>query len=172
MDNVIIRKTAKEDLPRLLEVFATARSFMARTGNPHQWAEDYPSEALLNDDISKGDSYVVIHDGRIVGTFVLRLGIDPTYKVIYEGNWIDDGPYATIHRIASSGEIGGIFRRTVEFAQHECGYGSIRIDTHKDNKVMQAAIEREGFVYCGIIRCWNGSERMAFQRCLNGKIVV
>ena len=42
-------------------------------------------------------------------------------------------------------------------------YGSIRIDTHKDNSVMRNALLREGYRYCGIIRCWNGSERLAYQ---------
>ena len=42
-------------------------------------------------------------------------------------------------------------------------FTSIRIDTHRDNRVMRAAILREGFRYCGIIRCWNGTERLAYQ---------
>lgn len=28
---------------------------------------------------------------------------------------------------------------------------------------MQAAILKEGFSYCGVIRCWNGTERLAYQ---------
>ncbi len=24
-------------------------------------------------------------------------------------------------------------------------------------------IRKEGFAYCGIIRCWNGTERLAYQ---------
>lgn len=42
-------------------------------------------------------------------------------------------------------------------------YDSIRIDTHKDNVVMRNALLREGYLYCGIIHCWNGSERLAYQ---------
>lgn len=42
-------------------------------------------------------------------------------------------------------------------------YSSIRIDTHRDNRVMQHIIERYGFKYCGIIHCWNGDERLAYQ---------
>ncbi len=39
----------------------------------------------------------------------------------------------------------------------------IRIDTHRDNKIMQNALHKKGFSYCGIIHCWNGSERLAYQ---------
>lgn len=156
-----IRKSRTEDLPRLMEIFSIARRFMAETGNPSQWAEDYPGEEVLLSDIGKGDSYVVLQDGRIVATFVLRAGNDPTYDVITQGSWPDDAPYATIHRIASSGECKGILHLAMQFALQS--YSSIRIDTHRDNLVMRKAIEREGFWYCGIIYCWNGSERLAYQ---------
>ncbi len=158
---MLIRKTHTDDLPRLREIFAIARRFMAETGNPTQWDENYPSEAMLHEDIELGDSFVCICDDRIVGTFVLRGGEDPTYQKIYDGAWLNDEPYATIHRIASSGEVKGIFHEAMRFAlQH---YSSIRIDTHADNKVMQHAILQEGFRYCGIIYCWDGGERLAYQ---------
>lgn len=160
-----IRKSTFEDIPRMQEIFAIARKFMAETGNPHQWAETYPSLEQLTDDIESGDSYVCLSGARIVGTFVLRGGDDPTYAVIYEGAWTNDRPYATIHRIASSGEVKGIFHIAMEYALQQ--YDTIRIDTHRDNVVMQNAIDKAGFSYCGIIHCWNGDERLAYQFTLN-----
>ncbi len=161
IDNVLVRRTSMEDVLRLQEIFAIARRFMAETGNPNQWAADYPSEELLRKDIDSGDSFVCLHNGRIAGTFVLRDGTDPTYNIIYDGAWLNDRPYATIHRIASSGEVKGIMHLAMQFAlQH---YDNIRIDTHRDNTVMKNAILKEGFSYCGIIHCWNGSERLAYQ---------
>jgi hypothetical protein len=160
-DDMIIRKSAAEDIPALLGIFAIARKFMAETGNPNQWAAGYPSENLLQQDISSGDSYVVQRGNAVVATFVLRGGNDPTYDVISEGAWQYDTPYATIHRIASNGQVKGILHQAMAFALQN--YDSIRIDTHRDNQVMQSAIRKEGFVYCGIIHCWNGSERLAYQ---------
>ncbi len=160
-DNITIRRSSIDDLPRLQDIFATARLFMAETGNPHQWTDDYPGEELLRDDIESGDSFVCAMGEKIIGTFVLRGGDDPTYDIIYDGAWQNALPYATIHRIASSGERKGIMHIAMQFAlQH---YDTIRIDTHRDNRVMQNAIRKEGFVYCGIIHCWNGSERLAYQ---------
>lgn len=158
---MIIRKTTLADIPRLKEIFAIARQFMIENGNPNQWAANYPSVEQLTDDINRGDSFVCQENDAIVATFVLRGGDDPTYAVIYDGAWKNDNPYATIHRIASNGEAKGIFHTVMEYAlQH---YDTIRIDTHRDNKVMQRAIEKAGFEYCGIIHCWNGDERLAFQ---------
>lgn len=134
---------------------------MAATGNPNQWADTYPSLEQLQDDINSGDSYVCLEADRVVATFVLRGGDDPTYDVIYQGSWKNDNPYATIHRIASSGEVKGIFTHAMKFALLH--YSTIRIDTHRDNKVMQKTILKAGFIYCGIIHCWNGDERLAYQ---------
>lgn len=166
IDNLNIRKSTLTDIPRIREIFAHARQFMADTGNPNQWTNDYPSEQFLQDDIDSGDSYVCLSHGNIVATFLLRGGDDPTYYSIYDGAWLDDSPYATIHRIASDGTTRGVFHIVMKFALLH--YDAIRIDTHRDNKVMQKAVLKEGFRYCGIIHCWNGDERLAYQysRCL------
>ena len=156
-----IRKSAPEDIPEMLEIFAAARRFMAGTGNPDQWSEDYPGKELLKSDIASGDSHVILSEGRIVATFVLRPGNDPTYDIIHYGNWPNDLPYATIHRIASRGERKGMLHAAMQYALER--YSAIRIDTHRDNTVMRNAIAKEGFTYCGIIHCWNGTERLAYQ---------
>lgn len=158
---MIIHKATLEDIPRMQKIFSIARRFMAETGNPNQWADTYPSVEQLTDDITSGDSYVCLKDGRIVGTFVLRGGNDPTYDIIYDGAWKNNNPYATIHRIASSGEVKGVFMKAMEYALQF--YDTIRIDTHRDNIVMQNAIVKACFEYCGIIHCWNGDERLAYQ---------
>lgn len=156
-----IRQSTVNDIPRILEIFASARKLMADTGNPNQWEASYPSEDLICEDICSGDSHVIVNGGKIVGTFLLRAGADPTYAAIYGGAWLNDHPYATIHRIAGSGEVKGLFHIAMQFAlQH---YDDIRIDTHRDNIVMQKAIAKEGFSYCGIIHCRNGHERLAYQ---------
>jgi hypothetical protein len=43
---------------------------------------------------------------------------------------------------------------------------NIRIDTHRDNKIMQHNILKEGFSYCGIIYLESGDERLAYQKIL------
>ena len=34
---MIIRHSKEEDLPRMMEIYAYARDFMAEHGNPNQW---------------------------------------------------------------------------------------------------------------------------------------
>ena len=40
----------------------------------------------------------------------------------------------------------------------------MKIDTHRENRVMQKLLEKNGFTYCGIIYAEDGSRRMAYQK--------
>ncbi len=147
-----IRPTRPEDLPRLLEIYAAARRFMAETGNPRQWGpRAWPPEALLRQDIAAGKSWVCTHEGRAVGCFFLDYGPDPepTYRVIEGGAWADPSPYGVVHRLASDGSVPGVGSRCILWALARCGH--LRIDTHGDNKPMQNLLAKLGFSYRGVI---------------------
>lgn len=154
-----IRPAAESDLPRILEIYEYARDFMARTGNPNQWGKTNPAPAVLERDIAQGRLNVLEEEGRIHGVFYYFLGDDPTYAVIEGGGWSREAPYGTIHRIAGDGS-GGVLRTAVGYALDRCPY--LRIDTHRDNHVMQGALAKLGFHRCGTIYLASGSPRIAF----------
>ena len=134
---------------------------MAEHGNPNQWGKTNPPHAWLVDDIEKKLLYVVTDDTGIHGVFYFFIGPDPTYGEIEDGSWHHNGPYGTIHRIASDGS-GGILRAAVEFCFSRIDH--IRIDTHHDNIVMQKAVAKLGFTRSGIIHLANGDPRIAYER--------
>lgn len=156
----MIRLATAEDLPEILRVYAAARAYMKANGNPSQWGDSHPARALLEEDIRQQRLYVDDTDG-VHGAFALVFGEDPTYAVIEGGSWLNDAPYATVHRIASDGEKPGVFGRSIAFCRRQCG--NLRIDTHHDNRTMQHLVEKYGFVRCGIIYVEDGSPRIAYQ---------
>ena len=159
---VEITLAENSDLPRLLEIYAYARDFMRKTGNHTQWSGHFPPEELLMRDIEMGQLYVVKADQEIHGVFAFIIGEDPTYVHIEQGAWRSDSTYGTIHRLAGDGQVSGIFSAVVEFCSEKMSH--LRVDTHKDNKVMQHLIEKNGFVLCGIIHIADGSPRLAYER--------
>ncbi len=165
-----IRPSQPADLPRMLELYAHARRFMAEHGNPNQWGPtNWPPESLLREDIAGGHSYVCLHEGRIVGTFFFTCGEDPepTYRVIEQGAWRYGGPYGVVHRLASDGSVKGVGRFCLDWALARCGH--VRIDTHGDNTVMQGLLKGCGFVPCGIIHVVEDPyPRLAFEKVLPG----
>lgn len=159
-----IRKSTTEDIPVMQAIFAEAKKIMRADGNLLQWTGGYPSDELLLADIQKGHSHLVIdEDGRVIATFAFIIGVDPTYLKIYEGAWLEDtSTYGTIHRIASLPEAHGIARTVFDYAWSFVS--NLRVDTHRDNKIMQHVVTDYGFQYCGIIYLRNGDERLAFQK--------
>lgn len=165
VSRVIRRTSLPEDAGRIMEVFSAAKEIMRTSGNASQWSDDYPSLEIVQSDIGHGGSYVVEDAGKIVGYFAFLPSPEPTYSRIYGGSWLDDElPYHVIHRIASVPEAHGIFKSIMDFCFARDP--NVRVDTHKDNHIMQHNILKYGFIYCGIIYLANGDERLAYQKKL------
>lgn len=128
-----IRHTEAEDLASVMRIYVYAREQMKANGNPNQWGDTNPAEAVIAEDIRNGNSYVIERDGIICGVFTFIIGEDPTYNII-EGQWKCGGAYGTIHRIAGGGMGKGIFAECLRFCEGKIP--NIRIDTHRDNKIM------------------------------------
>ena len=158
MSEYWIRPAAVADLDEVERIYERARRFMVHSGNPTQWVNGYPRRELLEDDIRRGNLYVVLLDHVICGVFVYIIGDDPTYACMEGGHWRSDSPYGTIHRIAS--DRSGIFAAAVEFARSKCSH--LRVDTHADNKPMQHLAEKHGFSRRGIIYVEDGTPRIAY----------
>ena len=156
-----IRKTTCGDLNDLKRIFDRVRRYMEETGNPTQWSDNRPDMSLILNDMENGNSYVVTDEGKVVATFACLEGTEPTYIDI-DGEWLNDEPYITIHRIASDGSVSGVFDHVMEYLKKFDR--DIRIDTHRDNGPMLHLIEKNGFERCGIIIVDDGTERIAFQK--------
>jgi len=157
-----IRKSTLADLSAMEKIYADAREFMAKSGNPTQWVNGYPVRWMLEEDITLGRSYVCEDESGICATFVYAIMEDPTYLKIYEGEWKKEGPYGVVHRIASATRKKGIAGFCLNWCYDMCK--NLRIDTHRNNIPMQAALKKYGFEYCGIIYLEDGDERLAYQK--------
>ncbi len=165
-----IRHSSEKDFPRMMEIYSAARKFMADHGNPNQWGPtNWPPEKLIHNDISEGNSYVCLNDnGDVIGTFFFIQGkdIEPTYRVITEGAWLDDSPYGVVHRLAGDGSEKGIGAFCIRWAFEQCGH--LRIDTHGDNTVLQKVAESLGFTHCGTIYVEEDNyPRLAYEKTKN-----
>jgi phosphoribosylglycinamide formyltransferase-1 len=173
-----VRLATYDDIERIEEIFHGARKLMIEDGNPTQWGNTYPNRAQIISDIDQKTCWVLVHDDvYIYCVFTFIIGPDPTYTRIDDGQWVDDTmPYGTIHRIASSPETKGIFKRTLEWCEelmhHNDLCSNIRIDTHADNARMIHLIEQAGFTRCGIIYTRDNSPRIAYQKIMKKKNIA
>lgn len=157
-----IRKSTTEDLDRIMNIYDRGRKFMRENGNMNQWINGYPERELILNDIRKGNSYVCCDGEKITAVFYFGIEEEPTYRTIYQGKWLNKDRYGVIHRIAVDSNTKGTASFCIEWCYAQTG--NLKIDTHRDNTVMQKVLEKNGFTYCGIIYIDDGSERIAFQK--------
>ena len=152
------------NLDEILNIYNEARIFMKNTGNPDQWKDNKPDENTLINDIKNKNLYIILDDDIIVASFALIEGIEKTYINIYDGAWLSNDKYITIHRVAKKITAKNIMDSIVKFA--ETKKLNLRIDTHIDNKIMQHLILKNGFVKCGIIYLEDKSLRIAYEKII------
>lgn len=157
----MIQKANLSQFSKIMGIYAQARCFMAKTGNPDQWGTAYPPEEMIRQDIEKGKCYVMLENGDIRAVFYFAVEEDPTYGYI-DGAWMNDSPYGVIHRIAVGQSGKGAAAECFRFAYERCG--NLRIDTHEKNIPMQRCLAKNGFRRCGIIYLEDGDPRIAYQK--------
>lgn len=158
-----IKRNTAQDIVTLMQIYREGREIMLSCGNVNQWRQGYPTEEIILEDISKGQSYGIWDNDQLVGSFAFIKGKDPTYAYIENGAWLEDTkPYATIHRLASLKASKGIAEACFDWSWGQIQ--NLRVDTHRDNVIMRHCVEKAGFKYCGIIYLETGDSRLAYQK--------
>ena len=168
-----LRKAERGDVPAIAGLYDQARAALKAAG-VDQWQNQngYPdgSDALL--DIEAGTGYVLEENGRVLAYACLGFGHGPTYDVVEQGEWLGQGSYGFLHRVAVDGGAkgrgaAGLFFDELKRQARARGVGIIRGDTHRDNRPMRRVMAKNGLEYRGIIHVEDGSERLAFEMLLS-----
>ncbi len=166
-----MRRATLNDYDALNRLYNATRGAMIVQGNP-QWAPNYPSHDDIVGDLNRGELWVYSnHTGLIVAAVSLVFSDDPTYQIIRDGAWLNDAPYAAIHRLAVDPVVHkqGLGTGVLQFCEgivRKNGLANIRVDTHARNPAMQALVTKIGYHYCGIIVALDGDDRFAYQKVL------
>ena len=171
-----IRELKPNDKESVLAIWSEGRSFLKEMG-VSQWQKgDYPGEEAFLEDLKENIGRVVVHGSTIVAVFAFTLTPETSYSTL-KGSWkTKEGEYLTIHRSAVKKEEKGkgIMGLILSYAADEGARNkkkSIRIDTHKENKAMQSALEKNGFENMGELTLLSGSEegdkRLGYEKLIS-----
>ena len=165
-----IRLAEKKDIDRIMQIISDARESIGRLGID-QWQYGYPTRDIIIDDVARGFSYVVCDGDEICATFCIKEDEEPTYINIYEGAWLSAEASYALHRIAICNlkRGKGIAGEIIKFIVQKCkddGISSLKVDTHEGNLPMRRMLEKNGFVYCGIIYLGTGEKRVAYEKTI------
>jgi len=133
-----------------------------------QWQNNYPNEKTILDDINKHRGFIMVEESEIVAYFVIDLMGELSYNEIYDGEWLNNQNYGTIHRICIKNEFKrkGYASDIIDFCKNYSVNHQIfnlRIDTHEENKSMIKLIKKNKFKYCGVVYIRHTEKRLAFQ---------
>lgn len=154
-----IRKASVQDLDQIMQIYRDAKAFMRANGNKEQWEDGYPSRELIEQDMD--NTYVCISENQIACVFYYRRGEDEDYRQI-NGKWLNEEPYAVVHRVASTGIVKGAASYCLDWAYSQTP--NLRMDTYRDNIPMQKLLEKCGFCYCGSFERLGTDKWMAYHK--------
>lgn len=147
----MIRKGTIDDLPRLDELARIVARGLHADGID-QWSETYPAKTDFAKDLNREGLWVDEENGVVVGSLSLLPDVDEVYRIL---KW-PEGSALVVHRIMVDPAFRrqGIGRRlmehTVRLVKAE-GFSAVKVDTHPDNKRMQAFLESFGFRKVGFL---------------------
>lgn len=142
-------KANRNHFEKLCSLYQTVISAMRAQGLK-QWEWDvYPSRALLENDLEKGQLYLAAEDGAIKGAFVLCGEMEEEYSRI---EWHYGVSPATLHRFVMLPEVffEDTIQQALDFVHQEAvrlGYDSLRVDVCPEEEKMlhrfQSSMTRE-----------------------------
>lgn len=167
--NYQFRKAAETEIPQIWQILQQAIKRRKEDGS-NQWQNGYPNTDTIKNDIAKGVAFVMTEGENIIAYSAVLINDEPAYSEI-EGQWLTNGDFVVIHRVAISevylgkGLIQILFGFIEDFALTN-NIKSIKVDTNFDNPAMLRIMEKRGYSYCGEVY-FNGSARKAFEKVLD-----
>jgi ribosomal protein S18 acetylase RimI-like enzyme len=164
------RLAIESDIDSIMNIIKQAQEYFKSQGID-QWQNNYPNYETIKNDIKNNNGYVLLKNNNIVGTVAAIIGEEKTYKDIYNGKWISNKEYLTIHRLAIDSNYKGlglssVILKNIEEICKNKDIFSIRVDTHEENISMQKFLKKNEFQYCGIIYLENKDKRIAFEKII------
>lgn len=166
--NYQFRKATLTEIAPIWEILQQAIQRRKEDGS-NQWQDGYPNPEVIQKDIEKGAGFVLVEGKTIIGYSAVLINDEPAYATI-EGNWLTNGNFVVLHRVAIAENYLGkglaklILKHIEDFALSNNIY-SIKADTNFDNIAMMKIFETLGYTYCGEVY-FRGSPRKAYEKVL------
>nr|WP_315161741.1 GNAT family N-acetyltransferase [uncultured Flavobacterium sp.] len=166
--NYHFRKAELSEIAPIWEILQQAIQRRKVDGS-NQWQDGYPNPEVIQKDIEKGEGFVLVDGETIIGYSAVLINDEPAYEKI-EGDWLTNGDFVVLHRVAISEKYLGkglakmILKYIEDFAVSNNIY-SIKADTNFDNIAMMKIFESSDYTYCGEVY-FRGSPRKAYEKVL------
>lgn len=162
------RKAANSEIPQIWTILQQAIARRKADGS-NQWQNGYPNPEAIENDLCKEVGFVLADGEKVIGYSAVLINDEPAYADI-NGQWLSNGDFVVVHRVAISedylgqGLVQQMFLEIEKYALSQ-NIHSIKVDTNFDNLPMLRIVEKLGYTYCGEVY-FSGSPRKAFEKLL------
>jgi ribosomal protein S18 acetylase RimI-like enzyme len=149
----MIRQAKASEIVQLIAITKSCAAHMIANGI-YQWNENYPNIKAFEQDLERGELYVLYAQDTLLGCITISNIKDSEYEAI---SWLtQDINHYYIHRLAVSPAFQkqGHARTLMDFAESfakQNGAVSLRLDTFSQNKRNQRFYENRGYQRLGNI---------------------
>lgn len=169
MSSYQFRKAVPADKTIIWKIILQAIQRRKEDGS-NQWQDGYPNVEVIQNDIDKGEGFVLTDDNNSIGYCAILINNEPEYERII-GKWLTNDDFVVVHRIAIADEFIGlgfskILLKKVEDYAINNNIFSVKVDTNFDNLAMLKSFEKMGYTYCGEVY-FRGSARKAYEKILH-----
>ena len=169
-----LRKANLSEVTAIWEILQQAIEQRRQDGS-EQWQNGYPNQQTVYDDITNGYGYVIAENNVIIAYAAIIFAVEPAYNEI-KGQWLTNGDYVAVHRVATSNSVKGkgvatrLFK-LLEDLSIEQNIFSIKVDTNFDNIPMLKILQKLNYSYCGEI-FFGGAPRKAIEKVLEKPFTI
>lgn len=166
--NYQFRKAELSEIPQIWTILQQAIARRKADGS-QQWQNGYPNPDTVRNDMAKGVGFVLADGQKVIGYSAVLINDEPAYANI-DGQWLSNGDFVVVHRVAISedylgqGLVQQMFLEIEKYAVSQ-NIHSIKVDTNFDNLPMLRIVEKLGYTYCGEV-ILSGAPRKAFEKLL------
>lgn len=151
MSNYKIINANPDDAASTFQMFVRITDHLLSIG-VDQWNYDYPNLEIIEEDIARGDQYIIKIGNQVAASIVLNSIQEDQYKKIH-WHCRDDG-VMVIHRLGVSPALQGqgMGRKMCEFAEHYAksnNYKTIRLDAYAGNASSNMLYHNMGYRRAG-----------------------
>lgn len=165
---IALEAAIQEELGDYVRIIEEANVFQQEQGFT-EWTDEYPNIDTIRGDIGNQKGYALKINEKAAAYMCIDFDGEPAYLDI-QGAWRAEGSYAVVHRMALNQKFRGqglssTMFRLIEKLCIERHADMIRIDTDPKNRRMQHVLEKNEFVFCGMV-VFEGSRKLAYDKLL------
>lgn len=167
-----LRLAREDDKKIILEIYDDGSKKLKSLGLDQWQGQDKPNLDNFKELIDNKNIFVLEDHGKVVSTVIIY-DFDIDYEKNLDGTWQSSRPYVALHRIGTLERESkkGYGRKIIELAEayaRENSFKSVRIDTHRGNKIMRELLKSLNYKYVGLVYLSGKNERLAFEKELWG----